>query len=98
MIAAVATDNGGEDHVNVEYKFRCYNLKGNEVPSLSSPWRNLNNVSGTFPNGVSQVERPHEYWAFVGLANQQYRWTVQYRDMATPPNYSEESALTPLQN
>ena len=97
MVAEPATDDGGAEHENVEYKFRAYSaLEGGSLVYESS-WQNLANSTGTFPDGRSRVERPHEHWRFVGAPGIMLYWTVQYRDMGTPPNMTEESERTPLQ-
>jgi len=93
MVAVVAEHDLG----CVEYRFEC-----EDDPSLNSAWRNVNNASGTFPDGRSQVGRPHEYWAEVpggGAPYNGYKWRVQYRacdcdgyEGGTPSNW------TPIQN
>jgi hypothetical protein len=89
MVAVVAE----HDNDCVEYRFEC-----EDDPSLNSGWRNVNNVSGTFPDGRSQVGRPHEYWAEVpggGAPYNGYKWRVQYRacdcddyEGGTPSNWT----------
>lgn len=69
MVATEAADANPP----VSYRFICI-----ENSSFSSGWRNINNVTGTYPNGTTQV--PQQYWVEVGVKNLLYNWRVQYRD------------------
>ena len=77
----------------LEYMFEC-----EDDEALNSPWRDAL-VSGTFPDGRSQVGRPHEYWAEVpsnGAPYSAYKWRVRYR-MKNCPDGSAPSGWTSLQ-
>ena len=72
-------------------------LFGTEGGSLvyESSWQNRHST-GTFRMG-GRESSVHEHWRFVGAPGIMLYWTVQYRDMGTPPNMTEESERTPLQ-
>jgi len=87
--AAVTTVPANEP---VEYKFTCV-----DNGSISSTWRNDDNVAGKFnPNGTPQT--PQQYWVQVGIKNLMYRWKVQYRLKNNPSIIAAESPQKQITN